>query len=142
MDIILQDLIELESTNVSIPICPFNNNDPTNIKIRKIKKVLTRAKRLNKRRILLYCYFILGQILENVEITRAQRMEVRHQLSIYQNVIAIRIFRIFEHRKAQIFRTKRCTPKNFHQLAASDVVLLCILEEDIFTGVENLEGEN
>lgn len=142
MDIILQDLVEIEPVNVSIPTCPYRNNDTIIMKMRKIKEVMLRANRLKRRTLILYCYFLFGQLLESVDITRAQRMEARQRLTTYQYVVAIRVYRIFEQRRDQIFRTKCCSPKSFHRLSSNEVILLCALEENIFTGDENLEGEN
>jgi len=142
METILQDLAELEPFHVILPPCPYNINDSISRKTRRVKEHIARTKYLKQRHKQLYYYYCLGQLLEDVDLTKAQRLEIKHQVTSYQYVVAIRIYRIFEHSVDQIFRTRSCRLKSFHQLTADEVTSLCAFNENIFNGAENLEAEN
>ena len=165
MDIIKKDLYENEPLEISTPGRPYHMTSSTIEKIRIIKEKIIRAKRLKKRIDTLIIYFYLGQFLEDVDLTKAKRMEVKQQFIIYQYIVAIRIYRIFEFQIEQLKRTKKCTVKDFHKLTSQQVIELCDIKtpeinnaflpgiEDlnfdevnfdnvIFIGAENLGGEN
>jgi hypothetical protein len=110
-------------------------------RIRKIKDKIARYKRLRKKTDLLFAYFCLGKLLEDVNLNRLQKLEVKQQFTLYQYVSAIRIYRIFEARPDQIQRTKQCTIKDFHRLTSQQVTSLCDLDNLAFIGAENLEEE-
>jgi hypothetical protein len=106
-DLILQDLqrnVNLERTIE--PIKPYTDEMPYDQKIKQTYRALLKARRVKNRLLILINAFFLGQLLDDEDVSPAQRTLQSQTLTAHYYQCSTRVFHLFENSGAkQILNT-------------------------------------
>jgi hypothetical protein len=133
--IIYVDLLEMDPTLPSFPSRPYSASEKYADKIQRIYDLLIRAASLRQRLRILAFAFYLGELIYGPNTTKIQRLEVKQMVSAYYYQAAIRVYRIFELDKLQIYRTRQMALYNVSKLRSAEYQMLC--SEEVFPGGSN-----
>jgi len=122
-NIIFQDLLEENNTQLNMQNTPYSGEMDYRIKIELTYECLIRALRLKQRiSSLIFAYF-LGQLIEKKETSKRV---IKQIISEHYYIIAIRTYYIFEVNPVQIYATKEMTINMIRKLKQKEFAQLTL----------------
>ena len=123
---ILNDLLEIEPTSPEVISPPYRNDDTLQQKVQKLETKLYQFTKNRKRHHALTMAYYLGQLVE--ESSRDERRMIRSLATHYYRVLSSRVYRLFQNKMEQIYRTKYTTVRDIYKLRENELLELCELE--------------
>ena len=112
-NIVLQDLLNDEENNFTMPLPPYSEEMNNRERIEITYNCLLRSQRLKQRTSALIFAYYLGQLIEKREVSKRICKQI---MSDHFYIIAIRTYYIFEVNPIQIYVTKNTTTAMIRKL--------------------------
>lgn len=121
---------------------PYQTDAPLTQKVQSAYQTLLRSTRMRNRILSLVNAFYLGQLIDDVTISPAQRTVQMATITKHYYRTAIRVYHLFENIGVQrIFDTRCLTLTMIRRLKSNEYQALVLETLDISAGAEILSGE-
>lgn len=138
----LRLLAILGESEISPIVPPYQNDTTFTRKVQLTYQALLRSTRMRNRILSLVNAFFLGQLIDDVTISPAQRTLQMATVTKHYYRTAIRVYHLFENLGVQrIVDTQCLTLTVIRQLKSSEYQALLLNTLDISAGAEILSGE-
>ena len=138
----LQLFVILDEKETPAILPPYQTDATLTQKVRLTYQALLRSTRMRNRVLSLVNAFFLGQLIDDVTISPAQRTLQMATITKHYYRTAIRVYHLFENFGVQrIFDTRCLTLTMIRQLKSNEYQALLLNTLDISAGAEILSGE-
>ena len=138
----LQDSVTLSDEEIQPMTPPYQTDATLTQKVQLTYQTLLRSTCMRNRSLSLVNAYYLGQLIDAVTTSPAQRTLQMVTLTKHYYRTAIRVYHLFENLGVQrIFTTQRLTLTMISQLKSSKYQVLLLKTLDISAGAEILSGE-